>query len=293
MNSWAATVETGTRLVHDGELWTVVAMEAGCVVLAGPRGVRKRVVTATLLADATTRMLGTQEIAPSPMGSVLDDLSDAERTQLSERLGHVREVLTGYRSGSADLAEPGEPRPGYDSSLPLMDRYRAKAAELGLGSRTVERWAAVLREVGPVGLVDRRGIRPSDPFAGVDARWVEMCRTVLAEHVDASRPTKQLLLDRVAARLEAEHGPGVVADPGEKKARAVLAELSRGSNAFVGATKQKRSIAARPSGVYGRLRATRPGEYLLLGTTPLDVFAMEPLTLRWVRLELTIALDLF
>lgn len=293
MNAWTVSIEAGTRLAHDGELWTVIAMEAGCVVLSGPRGARKRVVTATLLADATTRVLGTREIAPSPMGSLLDDLSDAEQEQLSERLGHVREVLTGYCSGSADLAEPSEPRPAYDPSVPLMDRYRAKAAELGIGSRTVERWAAALREVGPVGLLDARGIRPSDPLAGVDARWLEMCRTVLAEHVDASRPTKQLLLERVAARLEAEHGPGAVPLPGLKRARAVLTELSRGTNAFVGATKQKRSIAARPTGVYGRLRATRPGEYLLLDTTPLDVFAMEPLTLRWVRLELTIAMDLF
>ena len=58
MNVWTVTVEVGARLAHDGELWTVVAMEAGCVVLAGPRGARKRVVTATLLADATTRVLG-------------------------------------------------------------------------------------------------------------------------------------------------------------------------------------------------------------------------------------------
>jgi hypothetical protein len=34
----------------------------------------------------------------------------------------------------------------------------------------------------------------------------------------------------------------------------VLAELSRGTNAFTGSTKGKRSIAARPQGVYGRLR---------------------------------------
>ena len=293
MNVWTVTVEVGARLAHDGELWTVVAMEAGCVVLAGPRAMRKRVVTATLLAAATTRVLGAHEVVPSPIGSVLDDLSEAERTQLSERLGHVREVLTGYRSGSADLAEPGEPRPAYDPSLPLMDRYRAKAAELGSGSRTVERWAAALSEVGPIGLLDGRGARSADPFAGVDERWLAMCRTVLDEHTDASRPTKQLLVDRVAARLDAEYGPGVVSTPGSKKARAVLAELTRGTNAFVGATKQKRSIANRPTGVYSRLRATRPGEYLLLDTTPLDVFAMEPLTLRWVRLELTIAMDLF
>ena len=291
--TWTVTVGVGSRLAHDGEAWTVVGMEAGCVVLAGPRGACKRVLTATLLAGPTTRVFGVPEAVPEPMGSVLDDLSEVERTQLGERLGHVREVLTGYRSGSAELAEPDEPRPEYHPSLPQKDRYRTKAGELGVGLRTVERWVAALREAGPVGLVDGRGVRPADPLAGVDARWVEMCRTVLAEHVDASRPTKQLLLDRVAARLEAEHGPGVVAVPGEKRARGVLAELSRGSNAFVGATKQKRSIAARPSGVYGRLRATRPGEYLLLDTTPLDVFAMEPLTLRWVRLELTIAMDLF
>jgi hypothetical protein len=148
MNAWTVSVEMGTRLAHDGELWTVVAMEADCVVLAGPRRARKRVVTATLLADVTTRVLGGHEAVPSPMGSLLDDLSDAEGAQLSERLGHVREVLTGYRSGSADLTEPGEPRAGYDSSTPLMERYRVKAAELGVGSRTVERWAAALREWG-------------------------------------------------------------------------------------------------------------------------------------------------
>ena len=227
------------------------------------------------------------------MGSVLDDLTDAERKQLSERLGHVREVLTGYRSGSPDLAEPGEPRLEYDPALPQKRRYRAKAAELGVGSRTIERWVAAVREVGPIGLVDGRSARPADPLAGVDARWLACCRTVLAEHTDASRPTKQLLLARVAARLDAEYGPGEVVCPGEKKARTVLDELARGTNAFAGATKHKRSIAARPAGVYGRLRATRPGEYLLLDTTPLDVFAMEPLTLRWVGLELTIAMDLF
>ena len=193
MNAWTVTVEVGARLAHDGEPWTVVAMEAGCVVLAGPRGMRKRVTTATLLADATTRVLGAREVVPAPMGSVLDDLSDAEHRQLSERLDHVREVLTGYRSGNADLAGPGEPRPEYDPSLPQKGRYRAKAAELGVGSRTVERWVAAVREVGPIGLLDGRGARPADPFAGVDERWLAMCRTVLDEHTDASRDRKSVV----------------------------------------------------------------------------------------------------
>ena len=291
--SWTVTLAVGSRLAHDGELWAVAGMEAGCVILSGPGASRKRVLTSTLLADATTRLLGAGDVQPWPIGSALDELDEAERDELRARLGHVREVLTGYRSGSAELAMPGEPRPGYDPSLAQKARYRTKAAELGVGTRTIERWVAAVRDVGPVGLVDGRSVRPADPLAGVDGRWLEMCRAVLAEHTDASRPTKQLLLARVAARLDAEHGPGRVPCPGDKKARAVLDELTRGTNAFVGATKQKRSIAARPAGVYGRLRATRPGEYLLLDTTPLDVFAMEPLTLRWVNLELTIAMDLF
>jgi putative transposase len=60
-----------------------------------------------------------------------------------------------------------------------------------------------------------------------------------------------------------------------------------------GSAKGRRSIAERPQGVYGRLRATRPGEYLILDTQDLDVFAMEPVTCRWMRAQLTVAQDLF
>jgi transposase InsO family protein len=81
--------------------------------------------------------------------------------------------------------------------------------------------------------------------------------------------------------------------PGRSTGYTALAELARGTNAFVGSTKAKRSIANRPAGVLGRLRATRPGEYVVLDTTRLDVFAMEPVTCRWVQCELTVAMDLY
>ena len=69
-------------------------------------------------------------------------------------------------------------------------------------------------------------------------------------------------------------------------------EISKGTSAF-GGTKAKREIAGRPATPYGRLRAMRPGEYLLLDTTRLDVFAMDPVTLRWVQAELTAGMDLY
>ncbi|MDX8143282.1 Mu transposase C-terminal domain-containing protein [Lentzea sp. BCCO 10_0061] len=291
--AWTVTLRDGTRLMHDGEIYTVSAMDSDSVVLRGHRGRSIRVRTATLLGDPSTRLLDARDDVPEAIGSLLDDLTDVEQQQLDARLGHVRELLTGYVSGHAETAAAGEPRPGYDPSLPLKDRYTAKAAEIGTGVRTLERWMAAFRESGPAGLVDRRCTRAADVLSGVDERWLAMCRIVLAEHTEASRPTKNLVLARVAARLDAEHGTGVVRAPAIKKSRAVLTELTRGTNAFTGSTKGKRSIADRPQGVYGRLRASRPGEYVLLDTTPLDVFAMEPLTLRWVGVELTVAMDLY
>jgi transposase InsO family protein len=290
---WTVTLGTGTSLVHDGELWTVTGMDGGAVTLRGRAGRSLRVQTATLLTDPGTRIAGAGEGLPAAVGPLLDDLTGAEQEKLAGRLGHVRELLTGYASGSDAIAAEGEPRPQYDPSLPAGDREAAKAAELGVSARTVRRWAADYLRAGAAGLVDGRSVRPSDALAGVDERWLAMCKIVLGEHTEASRPTRNLVLRRVSARLEAEHGPGTVKEPGVKKARAVLEELTRGTNTFTGSTKAKRSIAARPAGVYGRLRATRPGEYVLLDTTPLDVFAMEPVTLRWVRVELTVAMDLF
>jgi len=285
-------ITAGTRLVYDGEAWTVTGIEAGRLVLRGTRGQLLSVSTAVVLADPSASLPGSGA-GPAACGPLLDGLTEPERGELAARLRHVRELLTGYASGSPAAAEPGEPRPEYVPSLPLITRYQVKAAELGVSTRTLERWVAALRESGPAGIADGRSQRAADPLGGVDERWLRMCRVVLDEHADASRPTRELVLRRISARLAAEHGEGVVPEPGRRRAGEVLAELTRGSNAFTGSTKGKRSIAARPQGVYGRLRPARPGEFLLLDTTPLDVFAMEPVTLRWVRTELTIAFDLY
>jgi hypothetical protein len=72
--------------------------------------------------------------------------------------------------------------------------------------------------------------------------------------VDASTPTKAILIDRATARVEAEHGPGAVPAPCSTVAYEVLGELMRGKG-FGGSAKWRRSIATRPTGVYGRLRA--------------------------------------
>jgi transposase InsO family protein len=161
-----------------------------------------------------------------------------------------------------------------------------------VATRTVRRWVRDFQRDGPAGLVDSRRLRRQEPLGGADPRWLDMARTVLAEHTDASKPTQNLVLAQIAARLDVGHGAGVVPVPSQTRARALLREISKGTSAF-GGTKAKREIAGRPAAPYGRLWATRPGEYLLLDTTRLDVFAMDPVTLRWVQAELTVAMDLY
>lgn len=70
-----------------------------------------------------------------------------------------------------------------------------------------------------------------------------------------------------------------------------MQELERRHPTFRLSTQRNRDIADRPKGVCGKLRPTRPGEYVLMDTTRLDVFALDPVSLRWMQAELTVAMD--
>jgi transposase InsO family protein len=179
-----------------------------------------------------------------------------------------------------------EPAAGDDCTV--AERYEMAAVGLGVTRRTLERQLARFRAHGPSGLVDARKLR--DARRTVDPRWDEICRNVLASYSGRSNPTRQRVIDQ-ANRAYAERVPdGVV--PTRSVAYLRLEELDRGHYTF-GAAKQRRSVAKRPTGVLGRLRADRPGQYVLMDSYRLDVFAMEPVTLRWVNTELTVAMDLF
>ena len=100
-----------------------------------------------------------------------------------------------------------------------------------------------------------------------------------------------MVVERASARVAARFGEGVVKVPSRATAFRVLAELERRHPTFRLSTKRNRDIADRPKQVYGKLRPTRPGEYLVMDTTRLDVFAFDPFTLKWVQAELTVSMD--
>jgi transposase InsO family protein len=288
-----ACLTIGSRVIYDGEVCTVIAIAGDRVTVQQQTSGRPLAVRiASLLAAPGSELMDAKTVVPvGGIGPALASLTDGEMAAVCERAAHLREMLTGYRSGSMEHALSGEPRSAYAPGVALMERYHAKAAELGVGFTTLRRWTSAFERDGEAGLIDARHQRASDPLRGIDPRWLDVLRAVLDEHVGASRAPQELFLDRVNARAVQQHGPGLV--PKRWKARQAIRELTRGTNALKGSTKSKRSIANRPDAPYGRLVATRPGEYLLLDTTTLDVFAMDPVTLRWVAVELTIAVDLF
>ncbi len=287
--SGAVVICPGSRFAFDGEVVEVTGFEGTRVTLRDGRDRWRTLGLAGFLARAVP--LEAPDARPAPVGPLLAGLSGSEQSVVTERAGHVREVLTGYRSGTAEAARPGEPRPDYDPARPLGGRQEAKARELGVTGRTIRRWARAYRDSGEAGLADSR--RVSGRRLALDPRWEEACRTVVAGQVGASTPTAGALLRLTGAQLDDQHGAGAVPRPSTAAAYRHLARLTKGTNAVTGSAKGRRSIADRPKGVYGRLRAVRPGEYAVLDTQDLDVFAMEPVTCRWVRAQLTVAQDLF
>jgi hypothetical protein len=221
MSGAGARVGVGTRFRYDGETVEVVEMAATTagneVVLKDGRGRMLRLSLKELLFSDRAAVIPDQSgpaagDCEATASVVLGQLNETERQEVLDRAEHVREVLTGYRSGSPELARDGEPRPEYLPTLPAEARYAAKIAELRVGLRTLKRWIAEFRADGEAGLVPRKGPARSSQ-AGVDERWVETALEVMVEHTGESKPSRTMVIERTRARVIARFGPDVVSQP--------------------------------------------------------------------------------
>ncbi|WP_249354217.1 helix-turn-helix domain-containing protein [Rhodococcus sp. USK13] len=261
----------GARIWFDGTSWEVVTLSGREVTLRSGDSLQRATFAEVVVRGVS---MAAPVDGPDPATVVLSSLTSAQRRELETRAKLVRGLLSEARTDASTLK----------SSL------AAKADELQVSVRTLQRWIAGYRAAGVAGLADTR-VR-SRYAASVDPRWDAACVRVLDRYIEASTPTMGVVIDSVARKLEAGFSPGTVPLPSKATAYRRLKVLAKGRHAF-GSAKGRRSVADRPTGVFGRLRATRPGEYVVLDTTPLDVFAMEPITMRWVGVELTVAMDLF
>jgi len=288
----------GIRFVYDGDILTitqVISTRHGVEIVTSGNGCAHRMLLNEMMRDKRARFISSTENVSwtadegETAALILAQLSDAERRQVKERAEHVREVLNGYRSGSELLKRADEPRPEFDPSLPLEARYVAKATELGVSERTIKRWVADFQRFDEAGLASTRSAQQPK----IDERWIREALEVMASYTELSKPTRSAVIRKATRACEERYGKGVVRSPSRATAFRSLSLLEKRHPLFRQSTKRNRDIADRHPQPYGRLRATRPGEYVYLDTTRLDVFALDPVTLRWVNLELTVALDAY
>lgn len=287
-------IGVGTKFSSDGAIWEVIEItnSSGGEVVAANGAYVRRMTLSQLLHDTRHRFIpkdstSREEDHQETAALILGQLSPERLRELRDRAEHVREVLTGYRSGSAEIPGPDEPRPQYDPALPLEARYTAKAEELDTSDRTIKRWVADFHRFGEAGLADCRYTR--EP--AIDPRWEAEALAVMANYTDYSRPTRSAVIRKTNRNCEERHGTGVVPIPSRAMAYRILARLEPRHPLFRLSTKRNRDADQRPARPYGKLPCTHPGEYVYLDTTPLDVFAMDPLTLRWLPVELTVVMD--
>ncbi|MET7952137.1 Mu transposase C-terminal domain-containing protein [Micromonospora sp. NPDC005324] len=271
--------------VHfDGGEHQVVGLAGATVRLRSAAGAEQVVLAGHLMAapgfsvvDAgpapTVEPFGLLDALPT------DALADAKRWEQ-----HVVEVETGLMPGAAAA------RPGYDpASTTVNERDAVKAAELGVGIRTVQGRRARYAAQGLWGLVDQRAARAYQRTGRADARLVEVLREVIAEQTDASTGTRSRLIHRAVKRVEELHGVGVVPLPGRTAFYALVERLTAGRHTF-GSAVTRRQTANRPADAFTPTFAGRPGEQVQIDSTPIDVMVLLDDGLP-VRADMTIAVD--
>jgi putative transposase len=282
----------GDEVRYRGATYTISVLSGTGAALLGATGARLTLSFAELFADPSFAVVtGGRRRAPLPPRGVLDGLPAdvVENAEWWER--HVVEVLTGR---PPDAPATATPRPAYDPlRSTLRQREVAKVDELAVDGHsvplsTLQRMRRSYQSQGLLGLVDGRIIRAGD--TRVDQRVTAAITKAVAAETDRSTGTVTRLRRRVEQILATEHGvdPATVMPPRSTLYR-LVERVAAGRHTF-GSAPTRRSLAQRPDGPFGSVSALRPGEWMPIDSTPLDVrVVLDDGTID--RVELTMMVD--
>ncbi|MFD5475273.1 transposase [Streptomyces sp. NPDC127105] len=286
-----AVVGVGARLRYDGRVWTLAVLEGARATLVTDEGACAVVLLPYLFADPSFEVEGGPVPGRVPPFGLLETLPEQVRERALAWQRHLREVETGF----PDAAGQDPPREQFDPAIrSLAQRERAKAEELkaagwAASAATVRRMRARYRSEGLWGLVDGRAVRERSAVGRADERVVAAVRTVLEGQRERSTGTLVRLRRQVRWLLEEEYGAGVVAVPPQSTFNRLVHAVADGQG-LLGTAAQRRWHASRPAPPFTPTVALRPGELVMLDSTPLDVMAVLDDGVTG-RLELSIALD--
>lgn len=253
---------------------TVVAVTAAAVRLADVTGTESVMPLGRVLADPVFELITPRRRpAPLPPEGALDQVPAAIAGQARWWEQHIIEVITGLRPESGPGAVPSAE---YDPAVRSMrQREIAKVAELAaeghrIGLSTFQRMRRGYETAGLWGLIDRRLTRPSSPSGRIDSRVVDAVRQAVTEETSRSTGTRGRLRRRVEQILAEVHGLDASVMPARTTFYRLAERVSEGRHTF-GSARTRRSLARQPDGPFGTVSAARPGEWMQIDTTPLDV----------------------
>ncbi|MGX9687365.1 hypothetical protein ACTQ9L_09470 [Deinococcus wulumuqiensis] len=286
-------LEAAMVISFRGETFLVVNFDAdGCVRLRAATGSEEHLVQpGDLVADPTFTVEGVERQVMSPSQVFWDSLPEELQRPALAREEHLREVLTGFRLGRPDVCFPGEPRDAYRNAS-RAKRVRAKAAELGVSYRQVNRWLEAYERAGqhPAALIDRNAVRTSSRLGKQEGCIAEAIMRVAQQRTDDSDVTLERLKELVQRELEAM-GNGEVALPSQPTFNRLVRRFAPEQTHHA---KRRRSAASRGTQrPFGKIICTRPGQYVLIDITPFDILARSEFDGRELRLRLILAMDLY
>jgi transposase InsO family protein len=278
----------GSKVLFQEKLWRIDKYDGDHVVIARPDTDPVRIETGSLIhAQPQQHRLELASMMHYTQSFTTYELSATTAKEAAERKAeHVRELQTGYRSGDDHDALPGEPRPEFDPRVvrTIGKRRAAKARQLKVSTRTLQRWEKRYRRGGVVALTHRTQLAPRVSFPGVDPRWTASFRAVVKKALKETTPPTKVLIE--AATLNAPDAK----PPSRATAYAMFKEFKEGTGLDL-ISKTRASINARTGKRLPLRTVSYPGEIVQLDTTTLDVFCVDPAGGKPYRPELTVAID--
>lgn len=268
-----ARLKAGDEVRFRDTVATVTAVSGSSLELADGTGVRSVLTPADLFSDPGFAMVTPNpRRTPLPPRALMDDLPAEVLAQAQWWERHLLEVLTG---AAPDDGPATPPKPQYDPlRRTLRQREADKITELctaghAVALSTFGRMRRAYQAQGLLGLVDGRITRTGE--SKVDERVSAAIGKAIAAETDRSTGTITRLRRRVETILRTEYGldPASVMPPRTTFYR-LVERVSAGRHTF-GSAPTRRSLAQRPDGPFGSVTAVRPGEWVQVDSTPLDV----------------------
>lgn len=288
-------VEIGDSISWNGDSWDVLAYN-GLSVQLRSCSTRKYVLVAWAEVIGSPDFGVLRAARPDDgfgrvAGNPLDGYSDKAQQEARDREAEIFVMRTGYRTRNPG---PDECRDHSYDGLNQEDCQALLGKRLGIGSRQVRRVVPRYDDLGIVGLVDDRHER----LAGGPWKIPPVLRAVINDVLD-DLPSRSKLGNAqkrklVAAKLD------LLDDPPPLPAQRTFDRYLKKIGEFRGlhlSQKSQREAADRPIDSVPWATVNRPMQWVLLDSTPLDMFALDPMAedreTKWLRVWLSIALDAY